>query len=261
MTVSQLTATAREGQITARFRALADGDRLITSGTLAGMDIVLGKEETGEEEIQLPQLNLQLEFDTAGATTRELAANLNGFAQFTGGSGRLKNSLALGLFGDFFTELLSSINPFVTREPYTTIACFAAFAEIIDGVAEIKPGAVLQTDKLNMFASGQIDLNTELIGLRFDTGTREGIGISLSDFVNPFVGVSGTLASPGLGVDPKNAMFEGGFAYATGGLSIVGKSLFNRWFGASDPCGNLQQEAQKYLEEKETLQEKPTVKQ
>ena len=260
LTVSRLTAAANEGQITARFRALADGDRVVTSGMLAGLDIVLGKEKAGEEA-QLPQLNLQLEFDTAGATTRELAANLNGFAQFTGGSGRLKNSLALGLFGDFFSELLSSINPFVTREPFTKIECFAAYAEIVDGVAEIKPGAVLQTDKLNMFASGQIDLNTELIGLRFDTGTREGIGISLSDFVNPFVGVSGTLASPGLGVDPKNAMFEGGFAYATGGLSIVGKSLFNRWFGASDPCGNLQQEAQKYLEEKETLKEKPTVKQ
>ena len=59
------------------------------------------------------------------------------------------------------------------------------------------------------------------------------------------------MASPRLGVDTKNAMFEGGFAYATGGLSIVAKSLFDRWFGAKDPCTHLQQQAEAYLQEKQ----------
>ena len=259
LTVSRLKAAATEGQINAHFRAATRGGGIVTSGTLEGSDIVLGENKTAEEEVSLPRLGLRLEFDTAGATVRELAANLNGFAQFTGGTGRLKNSFALGLFGDFFSELLGAINPFVTREPYTTISCFAAYAEIAKGVAEIKPGAVMQTDKLNMFARGQIDLNTERLSLRFDTSPRSGIGISVSDFVNPFVGVSGTLASPGLGVDPKNAMFEGSFAYATGGLSIVAKSLFSRWFGSADPCSSLRQEAQEYLETKGAAAEKQTV--
>jgi hypothetical protein len=166
----------------------------------------------------------------------------------------MRNSYALGLFGSFFTELLSAVNPFVTREPYTNISCFAAFTEINDGVAVIKPGAVMQTDKLNMFARGQVDLNTEQLSLRFDTSAREGIGISVGDFVNPFVGVSGTLARPGLGVDPKNAMFAGGFAYATGGLSIIAKSLFNRWFGDDDPCAEFAQEAEKIYYEKKELE-------
>ena len=102
-----------------------------------------------------------------------------------------------------------------------------------------------------MFARGQLDLKTEQISLRFDTTARKGIGISVADFVNPFVGVGGTLASPRLGLDPQNAMFEGGVAYATGGLSIVVKSLFGRWFGTKDPCDKFEKQAEEFLNAKQ----------
>jgi uncharacterized protein involved in outer membrane biogenesis len=250
LTVSRLQARAREGRLVAQFRAAAVGERIVTSGTLQGTEIVFGGVQDDKDGSLYPQQNLELEFETEGATVRELAANLDGYLQLTGGGGRMKNSLALDLFGNIYAELLSTINPLVEREPYTTISCFAAYAEITDGVAEIEPGAVLQTDKLNIFARGSIALDTEKIQLRFDTSPRKGLGISLGDFVNPFVGVSGTLASPGLGVDPKNAMFQGGFAYATGGLSIVAKSLFDRWFGAEDPCAYLENEARESRREK-----------
>ena len=255
LTVSQLRASAAQGQVVARFRAVADGERIVTSGNLEGMEVVFGDGESGDGEAMFPRQNIHLEFDTSGATVRELAANLNGYAQITGRAGRLRNSYALDLFGSFFSQLLSAINPFITRQSYTTISCFAAYAEINNGVAVINPGAVMQTEKLNMFAIGQIDLSTEQIQFRFDTGPRQGIGISASDFINPFVGVRGTLASPTLSVDPKNAMFEGGLAYATGGLSIYAKALYRRWFGAKDPCARFQQEAQKILQEKHDRKE------
>ncbi|MDC1287401.1 AsmA family protein [Gammaproteobacteria bacterium] len=255
--VSQLKSTATEGILTAQFRLTADGDRVVTSGTLEGNEIVFSSEEVVEDVGRSsPQQDLYLTFQTEGATSRELAANLNGFAQLTGGTGRLKNNFLLGLFGSFFEELLSAINPFVTKEPYTNISCFGAYAEIVDGLVSTNPGAVLRTDKLDMFASGQIDLKSEQVKLRFDTSARSGIGVSLADFVNPFVGVGGTLARPRLGVDPKNAMFEGGVAYATGGLSIVGKSLFNRWFGAKDPCVQLANQAEEYLNAKKVNQQR-----
>jgi len=116
----------------------------------------------------------------------------------------------------------------------------------------------MQTDKLDMFTSGQIDLNTEQINLRFDTIARKGIGVSAADFVNPFVGVTGTLTRPRLGVDPKNAMFEGGFAVATGGLTIVAKSLYTRWFGEKDPCVRLEKEAEEYRQTKQLEAEQKT---
>jgi len=256
LTVSQFKATATKGQIIARFQARAEGDRIVTSGKLEGREFVLSDMDESADGSIFPKQDLELEFETAGATVRELAANLNGHALFTGGEGRLQNSRALGLYGSFASELLSTVNPFVTREPYTNITCFTAYAEIVDGVAQIDPGTVMQTDKLDMFTRGNIDLDTEQIHLRFDTAARKGIGISTSDFINPFVGVSGTLASPGLGVNPKSATFEGGFAVATGGLSIVAKGLYARWFGAKDPCALLEKNAQQYLQEKQGAKEK-----
>ena len=156
----------------------------------------------------------------------------------------------LDLFDSFFSELLSTVNPFVTRQPYTTISCFAAYAEIVDGVATINPGAVMQTDKIDMFARGQVDLGSERIALRFDSTGRQGIGVSIGDFVNPFVGVGGTLARPRIGLDPKNTMFEGGFAIATSGLSVVLKSLYRRWLGSSNPCADFTAQADKYFDER-----------
>ncbi|MDH3451291.1 MAG: AsmA family protein, partial [Gammaproteobacteria bacterium] len=229
LTVTQFRATATQGEINASFRATATGDHIATNGSLEGVDIVLGKSEQRAGGASLPKQNFHLAFATAGATLRELAAKLNGSARIAGGEGRLENNLAMRLLGDFTSELLSTVNPFVKQEPYTLISCSAAFADIANGVIVINPGAVVQTGKLNIFADGQIDLNTERISLRFNTAARTGIGVSVADFVNPFVGVGGTLANPKLGVDPKNSALEGGVAYATGGWSIVAKSLIRRW--------------------------------
>ena len=243
----RIRATAPKGELVASFRISANGDRIATSGTLAAIDIVLGDGTPAVTGYSFPKQDFRLEFATEGSTVRELAANLNGYAQVTGKEGHMKNSIALNLLGNFFEELISAVNPFMKQEPYTTISCFAAYAEIVDGIATLNPGAVMQTDKLDMFAVGQVDLRSERIRLRFDTKARKGIGVNVSDFVNPFVGVGGTLARPKLGLDPKNAMFEGGVAYATGGLSIVLKGVYDRWFGAKNPCADFDKQAQEYL--------------
>jgi uncharacterized protein involved in outer membrane biogenesis len=248
LTVSRFNASASKGQIKASFRATATGNHIVTRGSLEGFDIVLGTGNETEGGVRLPEQDFHLRFETEGSATRELAANLNGSVEVTGGAGRLENTGAISrLFGDFFTELLNLINPLAEKERYTTISCSAFFADITDGVLAIKPGAVLQTDKLNMFADGQIDLKTEQVRLRFNTAARTGIGVSVAAFVNPFVGVGGTLTAPKLSVDPN--VLEGSLAYATAGGSILAKSLWDRWFGPKDPCQRLVTDAQKLRDE------------
>ncbi|MDH3713987.1 MAG: hypothetical protein OET44_09100, partial [Gammaproteobacteria bacterium] len=260
LSVTRFNATASRGEIIASFRTTATDDRVVTSGSLEGKGIVLGQGAETESGRRLPEGDFHLQFQTEGSTTRELAANLSGSATVTGGEGRLENTGAMRLVGDFATELLSMINPFVKNEPYTHISCTAFFADITDGLIVISPGAVVQTDKLNIFADGQIDLKSERISLRFNTAARTGIGVSVADFVNPFVGVGGTLAKPRLGLDPKSSALEGGVAYATGGMSIVARSLFRRWLGAKDPCAELAKQAQKLRAKQEKEQAKNRAK-
>jgi hypothetical protein len=151
----------------------------------------------------------------------------------------------MNLFGDFLTQTLATINPFVKQDPNTDVVCGVYFVDVKDGVIAIDPGAVLQTDKLNIFATGVVDLNTEKLNVRFDTAARKGIGVSAGSFVNPFVQIGGTMSSPRLTLDPKGAVVEGGVAVATVGLSIVAKGLWGRWFATKDPCGKFIEEAKK----------------
>jgi hypothetical protein len=55
--------------------------------------------------------------------------------------------------------------------------------------------------------------------------------------------VTGTLASPRIGVDPKGVLFSGGAAVATLGVSIIAKGVWDRMFRAEDPCAVAADEA------------------
>ena len=54
----------------------------------------------------------------------------------------------------------------------------------------------MQSDRLNIFANADVDLKTEKLVAEFNTVPQKGLGISLSNLVNPYVNVTGTLANP-----------------------------------------------------------------
>jgi hypothetical protein len=65
----------------------------------------------------------------------------------------------------------------------------------------------------------------------------KGLGLSLSNLVNPYVKVAGTLAAPVLALDTESTLIQGGAAVATGGISILALGLKDRFFSDKDPCG------------------------
>jgi hypothetical protein len=73
--------------------------------------------------------------------------------------------------------------------------------------------------------------------LNFKTAARRGVGIGVAQLVNPYIKVTGTLGSPGITLDPKGALVNGGAAFATAGLSILAVTAWDRIFHDKDPCG------------------------
>jgi hypothetical protein len=67
---------------------------------------------------------------------------------------------------------------------------------------------------------------------------RKGIGLSAGMIVNPFIRLGGSLASPTIEIDPAAVAVKGTVAVATVGLSIVGRSLYDRFLTRKDPCGH-----------------------
>ena len=160
----------------------------------------------------------------------------------------LTQDAGLGLiFGDFIGELLSIINPFSKTEKFIKNECAVGIVNIESGILTLDP-VVSQTEKMTVVTKGVVDLHTEELQFTFNTKLRKGIGISASMVVNPFVGITGTLASPVIGLDPSALAIKGTVAVATVGVSLLARSLSDRFFSSKDPCGDALKKSRKQLQ-------------
>jgi len=117
-------------------------------------------------------------------------------------------------------ELLNTLNPFSASDPYSNLKCMVVLAAVEDGRLAGDPMLVVQSDKMNIFADAIVDLKTEQLRADFNTVPQQGLGLSLSNLINPYINISGTLAAPTMGFNPQSAVVEGGLAVATGQPSV-----------------------------------------
>lgn len=197
----------------------------------------------------IPVQRLRSRFAATGATPHQLASTLSGYLLMESGPGRTANSSVDRLFNSFITEVLETINPFFEKDPYTQLECGVIGVEFDDGTALLRPGFIFRTSKLEMMATGNIDLRTEALELDVATKARKGLGISVASLVTPFLEVGGTMSRPKIGIDTTGAALTGGAAAATGGLSILASSLWNRYVDKSNPCEEASEKAQARLDE------------
>ncbi|MGD8345934.1 MAG: AsmA family protein [Lysobacterales bacterium] len=198
----------------------------------------------GQDQSTLPPLDLTLDLHSRGQTHRALASNLDGTVRMHATAGQVARSGIGFLTNDFLDELLTTLNPFSKRSDLSQLDCEVAAADITSGQVALSP-VVIQLREITIIADGQIDLNTEKMKINFNTKPRRGLGISAGDLVNPFIQVGGTLAQPMLQLNPAGTVVEGGLAVATAGISILAKSLSDRFLSSRDPCGDALKEIEK----------------
>lgn len=220
--------------------AVLDGDRpvpeLVVDLRGTGQRLAFGAYE-GQDPLTLPQGDVTLALRGRGRTHHELAASLNGRLRMHFGRGEVAPASFAFLLSDFLTELIDALNPFTERSKVTRLDCLVVGADVADGRVTVDP-VVVHAEKLTVVSQGTIDLESERLDLDFETRPRKGIGITASDLVNPFVKVGGTLAQPAMELDPAGTVVKGGLAVATAGLSILAKSLKDRYLSSKDPCGD-----------------------
>ena len=68
----------------------------------------------------------------------------------------------------------------------------------------------------------------------FDVDIRTGVGVSLSDLINPFTKLEGTVSQPKITVDKKGTLLERGAAIATCELTVLARGLKNRLTADAD---------------------------
>jgi uncharacterized protein involved in outer membrane biogenesis len=244
LTLDPLEFRSRRGDFKTRIEVVPDPVPPRVHAVVEGAN-VLGLVPGAGPAQDRTRFDLLLEATGRGATTRELAASLTGTLRMVGGPGRLETQNLRLLYGDFMSELLTSLNPFVKKQPYTNVGCVVYLLNAKDGVVTTAPALVVRTDEIDIVSQGHIDLRTETIDFNFKTAARKGIGIGAGDIINPYIKVAGTLAQPRITLDPKGALVTGGAAVATAGISVVARSVWDRLVREADPCAAVLAEAER----------------
>jgi uncharacterized protein involved in outer membrane biogenesis len=198
---------------------------------------VLGSAE--QDPATIPPLDAQLVLSGRGASLHEIMAGANGSLKGSQQGGQIDLQAAGVLFSDLVTSIFRAINPLAETETLTALECGIYDVNIVDGIATIEQLAV-QSDKLTIISSGDINLDTEVIDMTLSTKTREGFGVSLGGVVNSFLKLGGTLGAPSVGVDAAGSVTTTGVAVMTGGMSVLAKGLFDRVSAEADLCAALQ---------------------
>lgn len=189
----------------------------------------------GQAPESIPPLNLGIKIDGEGTTIHEIMSSSNGNLSGRQGQGQINMQAAGVLFSDLVTSILRTLNPLAETESVTNLECGVYEVNIVNGVATIEQMA-LQTERLTIVSSGNIDFSTEVIDMTLGTKTREGLGVSLGGVVNSFLKVGGTLNDPSMGVDAAGSATTTGAAVATGGLSLLARGLWDRVSAEADIC-------------------------
>jgi uncharacterized protein involved in outer membrane biogenesis len=202
----------------------------------------------GQEAGSIPPLNLAIKLSGQGESIREIMSSANGSISGRHGVGQINLQAAGVLFSDLITSILRTLNPLAETDPVTNLECGVYEVEIIDGIATIEQFA-LQTGRLTIVSSGDIDLSTEEIDLTLRTKTREGLGVSLGGIVNSFLKIGGTLNDPSLAVDAAGSVTTAGAAVATGGLSVLARGLWDRVSAEANICAEPEKPADAAVEQ------------
>jgi uncharacterized protein involved in outer membrane biogenesis len=239
LTIDPISFTQQRGIMSASLQLLPRDDRYDLTMSVDIDDVrppFLAAE--GQDPMTIPPVDIEFSLHGQGNSVAEIMGSSDGYLFMFQEKGQVA---VLGLdfmFTDLVSGIVRTINPLVRRSTYTELDCIIFNIDIGSGVATIKNVAV-QTDRLTVVGSGNINLATEKLSLSVRTKPREGIGVSVGGVVNSFLRVAGTIGKPSIEIDPASSVTTTGAAVATGGLSLLATGLWNRLSAEADMCKSL----------------------
>lgn len=244
--VAELGFLARSGSFEGKARIGPFDDTAQATVEVSARDFALGASSLNQNLEMTGDVDLRLE--ATGADLRTLLGSANGVLLTDIRGGKIANNRFLqAIYGDVLDEVLSAINPFSKSDPYTSIECVIFPLQIIDGQVTGNPASFISTDKIRLTTRSSVDLKTEKLEMNIRTTPRRALSVSAGELLNPYIKVTGTLASPKLAVDEKGVLVTGGAAVATGGLSVLARAAWDRLSRAGDACKNASDQGRKAL--------------
>jgi uncharacterized protein involved in outer membrane biogenesis len=190
-----------------------------------------------KDEISGARTDVTLNGKGSGNSVAAIMAGWNGKLLIKSGKGTIKSKAGKVADADILASTFNLFNP-GAKGSDTQLECGVIKFDIKDGIATTDKGIAFVTSNMNIVGSGVVNLKTEQLDIGIDPQARSGSGISAGQLAE-LVRIGGTLAEPKAVPDTKAAFKTAasvGAAVATGGLSILAQSLYDRSTADTDPC-------------------------
>ena len=210
------------------------------SGNKLGLGNMLA--ETGTTDLVTGALTgIDIRLRGQGRSVAALMGSLSGRALVDVGKGRINNKYVNLAGADLVSELVTALNPFAKKEQFTQLDCAVVNLPFRGGVAKYDRGIAIETDKMAIVSSGQIDMGKETLDISMVPKPRKDsadLGVGAGDLVS-VAKLEGTFAKPALGLDAANTAKAGLKVYgaiATGGTSLLIGGLVDKLTADPHPC-------------------------
>ncbi|MDH3399672.1 MAG: hypothetical protein OEM03_01760 [Chromatiales bacterium] len=225
-------ATLGDGTLSATLSARPVESGVHAETTISGRDVKVAAAPASAGVTARPPVDMDIQLSGRGAGLRELAGNLDGNIVLSHGKGQIISSV---ITSDFLAELARLLNPLRQADAPTILQCGLVILNVKEGLVTTDI-AMDQTNRLLITALATANLKDEKIEVLFTIMNREGIGVSATSIVNPYVKITGTLAKPTLSFAPTRAAISYGAAVASGGLSVLAKGVWDRLASSGQQC-------------------------
>lgn len=196
--------------------------------------------QDGEPIVTGAITDVNVRLNSRGSDLRELASKVNGIVLVDSKAGKIENNATNLVGASLLYTLSQAINPFARSDKVTELQCAVAHFDLKDGVATASRGIAMQTTKVDVIASGVIDLDTEAIDFSAKPVAKQGLGISLSP-VASIVRVRGTISKPQFAIGAKAAALRIGAGIGTGGISVLAEGLYSSLAADPTACATARQ--------------------
>ena len=180
--------------------------------------------------------NVAIDVTMHGDSPHQWMSGINGRAQAVVGPATLVNAKLDPTLT--FDRLAEAVNPFRTVNPSTDLQCAVIRLPLAGGIAQIDRSIALETKQIDAAVSGTLDFRNETLDLAIRPRIRQGIAIEIPQIAE-LVRFRGTFAAPTVAVDAMAsaaAIARIGAAIGTGGLSVLGGSIFAQSTAGAGAC-------------------------
>lgn len=212
--------------------------------SVTGKSLDLGRMlvETGVTDLitgAVTQVDIDLK--GRGKSIASLMGSLNGRALVNIGKGKINNKYVDLAGADLVNQLIGALNPMAKKEQFTNLECAVVNLQFKNGTAKYDKRIAVETDKMTVVSSGEINLGKETLDIGMKPKPRKDtkdLGIGAGDLVSA-ARIHGPLAEPELGLDAAGTAKAGLKVYsaiATGGASLLVGGLLDKVMADAHPC-------------------------